>query len=523
MNGILLQASFSFRKKLSQYILQTHSSHSKPFFSSPNLTRTSQETKKLHNALRVLDLITPKPALTARHRQGHLRLIQDFLQSDSEHFSNASAFSDSNSPIKISTLLDELFDFSSVDSPSCAERFPIDASVLSHAISSCGSSRNLHGGIPYHCAAIRSGLVANVYIGSSLVSFYGRCNELQNAYRVFEEMPVRNVVSWTAIISGFAQEWQVDACLQLFSEMRHSSKPNDFTYASILSACTGSGALGHGRSAHCQTIRMGFDLYIHIANALISMYCKCGDVKDALYIFKNLDGKDNVSWNSMIAGYAQHGLASQAIDLFEEMKQQCVEPDAITLLGVLSSCRHAGLVQEGRRYFNSMIKEHGIQPELDHYSCVVDLLGRAGLLEEAQCFIEKMPIRPNAIIWGSLLSSCRVHGSVWIGIEASKSRLLLEPECASTHVQLANLYASVGCWDDAARVRKLMKDKGIKTSPGFSWIEISNEVHRFRAEDCSNPKMIEIIAVLDSLVDHNKTLRYEPEMQEEEVDDALYI
>ncbi|KAH0995656.1 hypothetical protein GBA52_019520 [Prunus armeniaca] len=296
MNGILLQASFSFRKKLSQYILQTHSSHSKPFFSSPNLTRTSQETKKLHNALRVLDLITPKPALTARRRQGHLRLIQDFLQSDSEHFSNASAFSDSNSPIKISTLLDELFDFSSVDSPSCAERFPIDASVLSHAISSCGSSRNLHGGIPYHCAAIRSGLVANVYIGSSLVSFYGRCNELQNAYRVFEEMPVRNVVSWTAIISGFAQEWQVDACLQLFSEMRHSSKPNDFTYASILSACTGSGALGHGRSVHCQTIRMGFDLYIHIANALISILVDHNktlryepemqeeEVDDALYI-----------------------------------------------------------------------------------------------------------------------------------------------------------------------------------------------------------------------------------------------
>ncbi|KAM2467791.1 hypothetical protein FF1_009538 [Malus domestica] len=497
MNGVLLQACVSFRKKLSQSVLQTHSSHSKPFFSSPKFTRITQKTNKLQNALRVIDPITPKPSPAARRRRGHLRLIQDFLQSDSDHFTVGSASFDPTNPrVKISTLFDE--------------------SVLSHAISSCGSSRNLHGGVQYHCAAIRIGFIANIYIGSSLVSLYSRCGELQSAYKLFDEMPVRNVVSWTAIISGFAQAWQVDVCLQLFSEMRNFLEPNDFTYASILSACTGSGALGHGRSAHCQTIRTGFDSYIHIANALISMYCKCGDVKDALSIFENLDGRDNVSWNSMIAAYAQHGLALQAIDLFEEMKRQRVKPDAITLLGVLSSCRHAGLVKEGRLYFNSMIKEHGIHPELDHYSCVVDLLGRAGLLEEAREFIEKMPFRANAVIWGSLLSSCRVYGSVWIGIEAAESRLLLEPECASTHVQLANLYASVGCWDGAARMRKLMKDKAIKTSPGFSWIEIGNEVHKFRAEDCSNPKMIEIIDLLDSLADHIKTLAYEPEMEEED-------
>ncbi|OMP03613.1 hypothetical protein COLO4_10309 [Corchorus olitorius] len=210
----------------------------------------------------------------------------------------------------------------------------------------------------------------------------------------------------------------------------------------------------------------------------------------------------------------------EAIDLFKKMKHEKIKPDAITFLGVLSSCRHAGLVEQGRAYFDSMVV-HGVEPELDHYSCVVDLLGRAGLLEEARDFILKMPISPNAVIWGSLLSSCRLHGSIWIGIEAAECRLLLEPECAATHVQLANLYASARQWDKAARVRKLMKDRGLKTSPGYSWIEVKNEVYRFRAEDKSNSKVTDILGVLGCLVDHMRMLGYVPEMHEEEVDDAL--
>ncbi|KAJ6750065.1 hypothetical protein OIU85_000672 [Salix viminalis] len=320
-----------------------------------------------------------------------------------------------------------------------------------------------------------------------------KCGDLEDAYKVFKEMPVRNVVSWTAIISGFAQEWQIDMCSQLYCLMRNSTlKPNDFTFTSLLSACTGSGALGQGRSAHCQIIEMGFVSYLHIANALVSMYCKCGNVEDAFHIFENMVGKDIVSWNSMIVGYAQHGLAVQGIGLFERMKS---------------------FVEGGRNFFNSMV-EYGVKPQLDHYSCIVDLLGRAGLLEEARYFIERMPVSPNAVIWGSLLSSCRLHGSVWIGIQAAENMLLLEPECASTHLQLANLYACVGFWDQAARVRKLMKDRRLKTNPGCSWIEIKNEVYRFRAEDCSNNRVSEIHNVLDWLVDHMITLGRAPEMQE---------
>ncbi|KAF1888674.1 hypothetical protein Lal_00036713 [Lupinus albus] len=382
-----------------------------------------------------------------------------------------------------------------------------DVCFLSHALSICASNRDFFGGIQYHCLVITTGFIANVYVGTSLISLYSKCALLGDAYKLFDEMPERNVVSWTAIIAGFAQEWCVDVCLELFRRMRgeEALRPNYFTYTSLLSACMGSGALGHGRGVHCQILQMGFCFYLHVENALISMYSKCGAIDDAVYIFENMTRSDVVTWNSMIAGYAQHGLAQEAIDLFEEMMKQGVSPDAVTYLGILSSCRHGGLVKEAQVYFNSMV-EHCVPPELDHYSCIVDLLGRAGLLREAHDFIQNMPVCPNAVIWGSLLNSSRLHGDVWIGIQAAESRLLLEPGCPATLLQLANLYASVGWWNQVARVRKLMKDRGLKPNPGCSWIEVKSKVHRFEAQDKSNSRMTEIHLIMHSLIEHMSSL-----------------
>ncbi|CAK9167309.1 unnamed protein product [Ilex paraguariensis] len=492
-------------------VLQS-SSHFR-LFSSQKSTE-STKTKGLVKGLRVLDVIASKPSVID-NRQSHLRLIQDFLQTSSYQFSEqrvSDYYPYSNSMEDSILMLFRLH----------REGLKTDASVLSHALSSCGSSRTLSVGIQIHCMSIVNGFMGNVYIGSSLITFYSKCCALDNACRVFDEMSMRNIVSWTAIMNGFAQECQVDICLGLYHKMRISRlSPNDFTFTSFLSACTGSGCLGKGKSVHCQTIQMGFDSYIHIANALMSMYCKCGTVKDALFVLENMNYKDLVSWNTMIAGYAQHGLASQAIGLFEELMMHRVKPDAITFLGILSSCRHAGFVEQGWFYFNSMVK-YGINPEMDHYSCIVDLLGRAGLIEEARDFIKKMPTNPNAIIWGSLLSSCRLHGNVLIGIEAAENRLVLEPWSAATHLQLANMYASTRCWDQAARIRKLMKDRGMKTEPGYSWIEIKNVVSRFRVEDKSNNEVSEVLAVLDVLVDHMSGIHCVPGMHEEEADYYLY-
>ncbi|XP_043698384.1 pentatricopeptide repeat-containing protein At2g37320 [Telopea speciosissima] len=545
MNRFLLQTctrndSFSTISKPLSGGLLIASNHSSS--SSRGLAK-KPEGRTLDKALRILHLITPKPSssVTEKHRN-HLRLIQacmqDLSQAGTDQCFPVKLVGDDYSLDSASTeafpnMFDESFDydvswakalhkdegslslFLSMHKGASREA---DESTLSWALSSCGAARALRLGIQLHSLAIKTGFYMYIYVGSALVSSYGKCGRLDDAYRAFEEMPVKNVVSWTAIIDGFAHHLLVEMCMQLYHQMRRFNlKPNDFTFVSLLRACTGSGSLGNGRTAHCQTIHMGFCWHVHVANALISMYSKCGNIKEAFYVFEEMQARDIISWNSMIAGYAQHGLAEPAISLLTEMEQQKIQPDAITFLGVLSSCRHVGLVEQGRLYFNSML-EHGVKPDLDHYSCIVDLLGRAGFLEEAQEFVQKMPIRPNAVIWGSLLSSSRLHGNVWVGIQAAESRLLLEPGCAATHVQLANLYASVGYWDEAARVRKLMKDRGLKTNPGYSWIEIGTEVHRFKAEDKSNTRVMEVLAVVDSLGDHMRSLGYEPVVIHEERD-----
>ncbi|XP_077217260.1 tetratricopeptide repeat (TPR)-like superfamily protein [Tasmannia lanceolata] len=490
--------------------------------------------KKIENALKILDLVTPKTSI--EECSSHIRLMKAFtheffqtnpipktlfksrsldsVESKKDLFDgilDCDAYWEWMTSIKGQNVLNKEIALS-VFVGMHKEGMRQNARNLSSVLSSCGAERALSSGMQIHSFAIRTGFDSNVSVGSSLISLYSKCGELDNAYLVFDKMPVRNTVSWTAIIVGFAQHCQVEMCLELFYQMRLSAlKPNDFTFASVLSVCMGSGSLGPGRSAHSQTIRMGFNSYIHVANALISMYAKCGSIQEANFVFERMPDKDLISWNSMIAGYAQHGLAEQAINLLKSMEKHKIKPDAITFLGILSSCRHAGLLEQGRLCFNSMF-EQGVKPELDHYSCMVDLLSRTGRLEEALEFIEQMPICPNAVIWGSLLSSCRVYENVWIGIKAAKNRLLLEPGCAATHVQLANLYANAGCWDHAANVRKLMKEKGLKTIIGYSWIEIGNEVYRFRAEDGSNTKVHEIFTVVDSLASHMRNLSYVPKI-----------
>ncbi|KAL5986056.1 hypothetical protein ACLOJK_028046 [Asimina triloba] len=373
---------------------------------------------------------------------------------------------------------------------------------ISGILSDYGAVGDVGRGMQMHSLVIKSGLDGYVSIGSALVSLYCKCGILEDAYRVFDHMPVRNTVSWTALITGLAQTLNIQACLELFIQMKRLSlQPNDFTFASLLSAYAVAGSLRHGRTAHCMVIQMGFDSYVHVENALVSMYAKCGSMDEAFFVFQRIPKKDLISWNSVITGYAQHGLAVQALDLFHEMESKTIEPDAITYLAVLSSCRHAGLVEQGRSCFESMLG-HGVRPELDHYSCIVDLLGRAGLLEEAYEFIKKMPLAPNPIIWGSLLSSCTLHGNVLIGTLAAENRLLCEPDCAATHVQLANLYASVGWWNHVVDVRKKMKQRGIKPSTGYSWIEIGGEIYWFKAEDGSSSYVDKLFSVLVGLQGH---------------------
>lgn len=485
------------------------------------------EHKGFDKALKILDFVIPRAGKVGRDNR-HQRLIQSCMQDLSE------SGEEKCSKIVDETSLGELTNSKKIqhdynfdgDVSACWSReiwkegnsfllsqklyergISREATTLSSIISSCGAKGALDTGIRLHAFTVKIGFYGCNLIGSSLISLYSKCGKLESAYRVFQEMPIKNTVSWTALITGYAQHRQLETCLYLFHLMRHSnSNPNDFTYATLISVCTDRASLAVGRSFHCLEMRVGYGSYTHVSNALISMYAKCGVIEEARFVFGKLPCKDLISWNSMIFGYAHYGIAEEALDLLKEMDQNNMLPDAITFLGVLSSCRHAGLVDKGRHCFNLML-HYGIEPELDHYSCIVDLLGRAGLLEEAVNFIKKMPIPPNAVIWGSLLSSCRVHGKAWIGIHAAESRLLLEPGCAATYVQLANLYASIGCWNNVATVRKVMKEKGLKTSPGSSWIEIGNKLFRFKAEDGTNSELREMLMILDTLGDHMQCLK----------------
>ncbi|BAT04474.1 Os08g0238100 [Oryza sativa Japonica Group] len=378
-----------------------------------------------------------------------------------------------------------------------------DQSILAAAMSSCADRQMFTQGTQLHGLLVKVGCDSTVFIGSSLITLYSRCSQLESSYLVFQTMPTKNTVSWTAMISGFALHNRVEPCLHLFASMRLSScKPNDITFATLFSVCTNHALLALGKSVHALQMRMGFHSYVHVSNALLSMYAKCGCIDEAQSIFGFIACKDLVSWNAMIFGCSQYGLAKHCLDLLKEMERQHIVPDALSFLGVLSSCRHARLVEEGRHCFKTMI-EHGIKPGLDHYSCMVDLLGRAGLLEEAWDLIQTMSIPPNAVIWGSLLGSCRVHGNISIGIQAAEHRLKLEPGCAATHIQLANLYATIGCWSDVARVRMAMKARGLKTNIGCSWIEVGDKVYSFTAENRSKSHQVNnVLAILDCLQAH---------------------
>lgn len=479
------------------------------------------ELKNIEKALEILDFVTPSKS-KAQEDECHHRLIESCLHDLKVSQQKHSNFIESNAGAKhaepvgfiyynnifnksftclgsnSSNMEDLVLSFISLHRRGISP----DESTLSCLLSSCGDWNSLGEGLQLHALAVKIIVAESSIIGISLISLYSKCRQLENANQIFLKMPVRSTIAWTAIIAGHSQFCQHESCLNLFNLMRKSSsKPNDFTCATILSTCRSSASLALGRSFHCLELQMGFDSYTHVLNALISMYSKCGYIEEARNIFDKISCRDIISWNSMIFGYSQYGLAKEAICLLKEMDNQITASDKISFLGVLSSCRHAGLVEDGWDCFNSMLK-HGIEPGLDHYSCIVDLLGRAGLLEEALNFIQNMSVPPSGVIWGSLLSSCRVHGNVWIGIQAAERKLFLDPDCTGTHQQLANLYASVGCWDQVARVRKQMKEKGLKPNPGYSWIEIADKVYSFKSEDGSNTQVNEMLDILDSLADH---------------------
>jgi len=351
----------------------------------------------------------------------------------------------------------------------------------------------------------------NVISWTTMVTGYAQNSRIQDARKLFSEMPNRNIVSWNAMISGFAQNGHSEEALKLFSQMLGTGmKPIESTFTSVISACAALASPLHGQQVHTHVMKRGTPLNSFMGNALITMYAKCGRIYDARCMFEILSDRNVITWNAIISGYAQHGHAKEALQLFDQMRARNLKADDITFIGVLSACSHAGLVVEGWNYFDAMSRDHGILPKAEHHVCMVDLLGRSGMLNEAEDLINKMPFEPVAVIWKALLGACRVHMDADIGRRAAEHLFELEPQNSAAYVLLSNIYAVAGRWDDVAKVRIMMKERRVKKDPGCSWIEVKNAVHTFVVEDRSHPQIEEIHAMLEQLAGQMEQAGYVP-------------
>eukprot|EP01018_Ginkgo_biloba_P002781 Gb_22740 [translate_table: standard] len=415
--------------------------------------------------------------------------------------------------------------------------------TFASVLPACANLAALEQGIEIHDEIIKSGSESDVYVESALVDMYAKCGRIEKARGVFDKMPQRNAVSWTTMISGYAQNGHVDEALKLFQKIPKRElvswtamiagctqngrsvealelfqqmklagvKPDGKTFASVLPACANLAALEQGREIHEEIIASGFQSDVFVVNALVDMYAKCGSIEKARNLFDKMHERDVISWTVMISGYAMHGRGKEALKLFEQMQLSGMNPNNVTLVCVLSACCHAGLVDEGRQYFGCMSQFYHVTPEMEHYSCMVDLLGRAGHLDEAHNFINQMPVKPDPTVWACLLSACRLHNNIELGECVADHLFELDPKNAAPYVLLSNIYATAGRWDDIEKVRTMMKVRKVKKTAGCSWIEVNKQVHAFFAGDRSHPYIQKIYAKLEKLSRQMKAEGYVPD------------
>ncbi|XP_011620442.1 pentatricopeptide repeat-containing protein At5g16860 [Amborella trichopoda] len=386
--------------------------------------------------------------------------------------------------------------------------------TLISLLSACSSAGALLHGREIHAYITKFGWCDNLMVKNALIDTYAKCRDYEHALRLFDSVAFteRNVVTWTVMIGGYAQNGHANEALQFFSQMLTAkASPNAFTISCALIACAHLSALRIGKQIHAFVFRHRFYLVLFISNCLIDMYSKCGDVNDSRKVFDYMPHKNSISWTTMMTGYGLHGRGVEALATFESMRRAGLPPDDITFLVVLYACSHAGLVDHGWLYFNSMTKDSGVRPGVEHYACMVDLLARAGRLNEAQVLIGSMPMEPSAVVWVALLSACRTHAHVELAELASQKLMELDSENAGTYTLLSNIYANAGRWGDVARVRALMRKAGIRKRPGCSWVQGKSGTATFYVGDRSNPDSDKIYEVLRSLIEKIKGMGYVPE------------
>ncbi|GMP48571.1 hypothetical protein CsSME_00015877 [Camellia sinensis var. sinensis] len=382
--------------------------------------------------------------------------------------------------------------------------------VMLGLVQACANLGDSKMGLSVHGYMIRRDLPMDVVFQTSLVDMYAKIGRLDLASRVFEKIRYKNVIPWSALISGYAQNGFAGNALELFIEMQSFGfKPDLVSLVSALLACSQVGFLKLGRSIHGYIVRK-LDFNKVSGTAVIDMYSKCGSLSCARVLFDQISTRDSISWNAMIASYGIHGHGKEALSLFLQMTKTNLKPDHATFASLLSALSHSGLVEEGRYWFDLMVNDFKIQPSEKHYACMVDLLARAGLVEEAHDLIGSMTNEPGIAIWVALLAGCQIHRKLLIGKMAAKKVLELNPDDPGIYALVSNFFATTRSWEEVAGVRKVMKETGIKKVPGYSVVEVSGELHAFVMEDKSHPQYEQIVKILEKLEQYMRDMGYDP-------------
>lgn len=406
-----------------------------------------------------------------------------------------------------------------------------DEVLVVRALSACAHVEDGKLGRSIHSLVVKCGMVVEGLLGNALIHSYAECEEPDEAHLIFEQLPSKSIASWNSMLDGFCRSGEIEKAkfffnkipskdviswntminyfnksqrfgelFELFLEMQSSAvKPDMLTLISVLSSCASVGALNHGIWAHIYIEKHSIQIDNMLGTALIDMYGKCGSVEKAQELFSELTDKNVYVWTAMIAAHAMEGQATKAIDLYLEMEATGIKPDHVTFVALLSACSHGGLVNKGLSYFNKMSTVYNITPKIQHYGCMVDLLGRSGHLGEALKFIKLMPTKPDITIWSSLLRACGIHQNVELAEYAFQQLIELDPRNDAAYVLLSNTYAKAGRWDDISHTRKKLFELGVRKKPGCSLIELDGVMHEFTAADFSSPWSAKIYSLLDEM------------------------
>ncbi|KAL4184430.1 hypothetical protein AMTRI_Chr10g970 [Amborella trichopoda] len=382
--------------------------------------------------------------------------------------------------------------------------------TIASVLSACAKLGSPKQGLSIHKLVIMLGLEGNLLVRNALIDMYGKCGMIDESSCIFESIQEKDLVTWNSMISGYSQLGFGHEALVLFQGMRSNDVlPDPITMVSVILACSWLGSLKMGESFHGFSTKAGFLLNVYVGTSLIDLYAKCGYPKVARSVFNEMREKNIVSYSAMISGYGIHGDAENSLSLLRDLEREKLQPNDIIFTGILAACSHKGLVTEGRKCFNRISRDYGISPSMKHYACMVDLLGRAGKLNEALEFITKMPIKPQEAIWGALLHACRLHMDVEIAEIAANQLFDLKSETPGYYVLMSNIYAEAGRWDGVKMVREMMGERRVRKLPGWSSIEVENRVHSFTVGDASSPLTVQIHDVLERLSRHMEETMWE--------------